>query len=172
MSVGKKILKLRLQAKRSQREISNVSGLAVSYLSRLENDRITPSIRTLRKIAQALEVSLTALIDREPTGEVQGERCPVTPSGRCILNQMFAGRGRKPKSQSETYSPQQLDILRLCNLLLQTEDKEIFTTLSVVLKSLLAVTESRKAVDIQTKSAFETAPEIPDMATPRKPATV
>jgi transcriptional regulator with XRE-family HTH domain len=172
MSVGKKILKLRLQAKRSQREISNVSGLAVSYLSRLENDRITPSIRTLRKIAQALEVPLTSLIDREPAGEVQGERCPVTPSGRCILNQMFAGRGRKPKSQSETYSPQQLDILRLCNLLLQTEDKEIFTTLSVVLKSLLAVTESRRGVEIPAKCAFEAAPEITDIGTPRKPATV
>lgn len=172
MSVGKKILKLRLQAKRSQREISNVSGLAVSYLSRLENDRITPSIRTLRKIAQALEVPITALIDREPAGEVQGERCPVTPSGRCILNQMFAGRGRKPKSQSETYSPQQLDILRLCNLLLQTDDKEIFTTLSVVLKSLLAVTESRRVVGIQSEGALEVGPEIPDMGAPRKPATV
>ncbi len=172
MSVGKKILKLRLQAKRSQREISNVSGLAVSYLSRLENDRITPSIRTLRKIAQALDVPLTALIDREPAGDVQGERCPVTPSGRCILNQMFAGRGRKPKSQSETYSPQQLDILRLCNLLLQTDDKEIFTTLSVVLRSLLAVTESRNVVEMKAAPAFEPAPELTDVPAPRKSATV
>jgi len=161
-----------LQAKRSQREISNVSGLAVSYLSRLENDRITPSIRTLRKIAQALDVPLTALIDREPAGEVQGERCPVTPSGRCILNQMFAGRGRKPKSQSETYSPQQLDILRLCNLLLQTEDKEIFTTLSVVLRSLLAVTESRNVVEIKTPAVFEPAQDLTDVPAPRKSAAV
>ena len=144
MNVGKKILKLRLQAKLSQREISNLSGLAVSYLSRLENDRITPSIKTLRKISQALNVPLTALLDREPTAQAQGgERCPVTPSGRCIMNQLFAGRGRKPKSQTETYSPQQLDLLRLCNMLLQTDNKEIFNALSVVMRSLLALSECK-----------------------------
>jgi len=144
MNVGKKILKLRLQSKLSQREISNISGLAVSYLSRLENDRITPSIKTLRKISQALGVPLTALLDREPVGEVQGERCPVTPSGRCIMNQLFAGRGRKPKSQSETYSPQQLELLRLCNTLLQRDNKEIFNALAVVMKSLLALSECQE----------------------------
>lgn len=143
MNVGKKILKLRLQAKLSQREISNLSGLAVSYLSRLENDRITPSIKTLRKISQALNVPLTALLDREPAAQTQTERCPVTPSGRCIMNQLFAGRGRKPKSQTETYSPQQLDLLRLCNMLLQTDNKEIFNALSVVMQSLLALSECK-----------------------------
>jgi transcriptional regulator with XRE-family HTH domain len=143
MNVGKKILKLRLQAKLSQREISNLSGLAVSYLSRLENDRITPSIKTLKKISQALGVPLTALLDREVATEVAAERCPVSPSGRCIMNQLFAGRGRKPKTQTETYSPQQLELLRLCNLLLQSDNKEVFTALSVIMRSLLALVESK-----------------------------
>jgi transcriptional regulator with XRE-family HTH domain len=150
MSVGKRILKLRLQSKRSQKDVSELSGLAVSYLSRLENDRIAPSIRTLTKIAGALEVPVTALFDREPSAEAPGERCPVTSSGRCILNQMFAGRGRKPETQLETYSPQQLDILRLCNLVLQKENKEIFGVLSVVLKSLLAFSmHAREDFDVR-----------------------
>jgi transcriptional regulator with XRE-family HTH domain len=148
MTVGKKILKLRLQSKRSQREISIASGLAVSYLSRLENDRIIPSIRTLNRIAHALGVPLTALFDRDTGTERVREGCPVSPSGHCLLDQMFAGRGRKPKTQTETYSPQQLEILRLCNFLLQTEDKEIFSTLSVVMKSLLALSSSKRPVNL------------------------
>ncbi|HXK58645.1 MAG TPA: helix-turn-helix transcriptional regulator [Acidobacteriota bacterium] len=144
MNVGKKILKLRLQSKMSQREISNISGLAVSYLSRLENDRITPSIKTLRKISGALGVPLTALLDREPGCEAHGEKCPVTPNGRCIMNQLFAGRGRKPKSQTETYSPQQLELLRLCNTLLQLDDREISNALAIVMKSLLALSENKE----------------------------
>ena len=157
MNVGKKILKLRLQSKLSQREISNISGLAVSYLSRLENDRITPSIKTLRKISQALGVPLTALLDREPAGEVPAERCPVTPSGRCIMNQLFAGRGRKPKSQVETYSPQQLDLLRLCNTLLQRDNKEIFNALAVIMKSLLALSDCQEQKQV-TSQPTESAP--------------
>jgi transcriptional regulator with XRE-family HTH domain len=150
MTVGKKILKLRLQSKRSQREISMASGLAVSYLSRLENDRIIPSIRTLTRIAQALGVPLTALFDRDTGTEPAREGCPVSPSGHCLLDQMFAGRGRKPKSQNETYSPQQLEILRLCNFLLQTDDREVFTTLSVVMKSLLALSASKRPVALDS----------------------
>ncbi len=146
MTVGKKILKLRLQSKQSQREVSRLSGLAVSYLSRLENDRIVPSIRTLNKIADALEVPLTSLLDHETTPERTGEGCPVSPSGKCILNQLFAGRGRKPKSHHETYSPQQLDILRLCNYLLQTEDKQVFTALSVMMRGLLSMKDPKNKV--------------------------
>jgi transcriptional regulator with XRE-family HTH domain len=168
MNVGKKILKLRLQAKLSQREISVLSGLAVSYLSRLENDRITPSIKTLKKISQALGVPLTALLDREVASEAPAERCPVSPSGRCIMNQLFAGRGRKPKTQSETYSPQQLELLRLCNLLLQTDNKEIFTALSVIMKSFLALTEAQEQRPLRTVEAASTSlSPVPLTAAPR-----
>ena len=169
MNVGKKILKLRLQAKLSQREISNLSGLAVSYLSRLENDRITPSIKTLRKISQALNVPLTALLDREPTAQAQGERCPVTPSGRCIMNQLFAGRGRKPKSQTESYSPQQLDLLRLCNMLLQTDNKEIFNALSVVMQSLLALSECKGQQSARPAARTVELKSLPRSAASRTP---
>ncbi|MGW8178327.1 MAG: helix-turn-helix domain-containing protein, partial [bacterium] len=48
-NVGKRILRLRLERKKTQREVSELTGLAVSYLSRLENGRITPSIPTLTK---------------------------------------------------------------------------------------------------------------------------
>ncbi len=135
MTLGKRILELRLKSKRTQQQVSELTGLAVSYLSRLENDRMSPSIRTLTKISKALHVPLTSFFDDKPVLEAK-DRCPVSLSGRCILDQLFVGQGRRPKTNLESYSPQQLEILRACNYLLHTGDKEIVKMLSLLMKSL------------------------------------
>ncbi len=144
MSVGKKILSIRLGARRSQREVAVSAGLAVSYLSRLENDRIAPTLRTLSKVADALGVALSALFE-SPSILEAADRCPVALSGKCILDQLFAGRGPSPKGDKESYSPRQLQALRLCNFLLHTGDKELLQTLMTMLQSLLTLSESRSA---------------------------
>ncbi len=135
MTLGKKILELRLRSKKTQQQVSQSTGLAVSYLSRLENDRINPSVRTVSKVAEALHVPLTSFFEDKPILEAK-DRCPVSLSGLCILDQLFVGRGRKPDTDLETYSPQQLEILRACNDLLHTGDKQIVKMLSVLMKSL------------------------------------
>lgn len=142
MSLGKKILRLRLNARKTQRDISEVTGLAVSYLSRLENDHIVPSIPTLKKIADALGLQVTAFFDEQPVLEF-GDRCPVSSSGRCILDQMLVGRGRLPRTKWEGYTPQQLEVIRLCDFLLHTGDKEITSSLSTMLESLFAYSTAK-----------------------------
>lgn len=142
MSFGKQILRLRIQSKTTQQEVSQLTGLAVSYLSRLENNRVTPSIRTLSKISKALQVPITAFFDSEPVLE-ESDRCPVSTSGTCILDQMLVTRGRKPNGHGEGYSPHQLEILRQCNFLLHTGDREIVASLTTMMKSLLALSISR-----------------------------
>jgi len=141
MSVGKRILRLRLEANRTQREISEVTGLAVSYLSRLENGRITPTIPTLSKIAKALNVDVTAFFGQDPPLE-SGDRCPVSTSGRCVLDQLLVGRGRRPDTNWEGYTPHQLELLRLCDYLIHTGDKGILDSLQTVMEALLAFTNS------------------------------
>ncbi len=135
MTLGKRILELRLESKRTQQQVSQLTGLAVSYLSRLENDRMSPSIRTLTKISMALHVPLTSFFDKKPILEAK-DRCPVSLSGHCILDHLFVGQGRKPDTDLESYSPQQLEILRACNYLLHTGDKEIVKLLSLLMESL------------------------------------
>ncbi len=73
--------------------------------------------------------------DDKPVLEAK-DRCPVSLSGGCILDQLFVGLGRKPETNLESYSPQQLEILRACNFLLHTGDKEIVKMLSLLMKSL------------------------------------
>ena len=146
MSFGKQILRLRMQSKATQQEVSQLTGLAVSYLSRLENNRVTPSIRTLSKISKALQVPISAFFDSAPVLE-ESDRCPVSTSGKCILDQLLVTRGRKPNGHGEGYSPHQLEILRQCNFLLHTGDREIVASLSTTMKSLLALSISKNKKD-------------------------
>lgn len=151
MTTGKRIQWIRMQAKKTQQDLAESSGVAISYLSRLENDRIAPTVRTLGKIATALRVPVSSLFDE---GEVleAADSCPVSLSGSCILDQIFAGRGQKPKMNVESYSPLQLKALRLCNFLLHTQDKDLLRTLLTMLESLLALNESR-STGTKTKPA-------------------
>lgn len=142
MSVGKRIVQLRMQAGKSQREVSEETGIAVSYLSRLENNHINPSVRTLDKLARNLGVPVGTFFDGEPVLEA-GDRCPVSTSGRCILDQLYVGRGRKPKGNRESYTPEQLELLRICNFLLHCGDRDIYSAISTMTRSLLALAESR-----------------------------
>jgi transcriptional regulator with XRE-family HTH domain len=137
MSVGRKIRQLRLESRITQRELGDVTGLAVSYLSRVENGRLTPTLPTLTKVADALSVPLTTLFDAKATLEAK-DQCPVSLSGRCLLDHPFTGRGKRPKKGVESYSREQLEALRLCNFLLHTGDKELLRSLLTILKGLLA----------------------------------
>jgi len=138
MSVGRKIHQLRLESRITQRELGEATGLAVSYLSRVENGRLTPTLPTLTKIAGALSVPLTALFDATATLEAR-DICPVSLSGRCVLDHLFVGRGKRPTKGVEAYSREQLEALRLCNFLLHMGDKELLRTLLTILKGLLAL---------------------------------
>ena len=120
------------------------TGLAVSYLSRLENDRITPTVKTLDRIAKAFDVSVTQFFETHPAADAK-DRCPVSLSGKCILDQLSAPRGKKANAGNESYSPAQLQVLRLCNFLIHTRDHQMLAVLTTILESLLALRESRAA---------------------------
>lgn len=144
MSIGKRLLLLRTQSNQTQRELARSAAIAAPYLSRLEHDRIIPSVRTLSKIAAVLGVPLTAFFNGATTIEA-ADRCPVSLSGRCILDESYAGRTRLPNAGSAAYSGPQLEALKLCNLLLHKGDQEVSRRLLRTMKLLLAQVESHKA---------------------------
>ena len=154
MSVGRRIQRLRLESNKSQREVAEATGLAISYLSRLENGHVNPSVGTLARISEAFGIPLSCFFDGESVLET-GDRCPVSPSGRCILDQPFVNRGRKPKSELESYSPQQLRVLRMCSLLLQTGQPHIVRSLNILIESLFTLASSSD--DVRLKKILEQA---------------
>ena len=55
------IKEIRLKKKITQEELSRKSGISESYISELENNLKMPTILTLCKLAEALEVEITKL---------------------------------------------------------------------------------------------------------------
>lgn len=58
MTVGKRIRSLRQQRGLSQGDVERKTGMLRCYISRTENNHLVPSLESLEKFAQALEVPL------------------------------------------------------------------------------------------------------------------
>jgi transcriptional regulator with XRE-family HTH domain len=67
-SIGRTIKLIRIEKGLSQGDIERRTRLLRSYLSRVENGHTVPSLDTLGRIAAALEVSVSKLVD-PPEGE-------------------------------------------------------------------------------------------------------
>jgi transcriptional regulator with XRE-family HTH domain len=73
MLIGDRLRTIREEKKLSQGDIEHRSGLLRCYISRVENGHTIPSVETLEKMAQALEVPLYQLF-------YAGEEPPPLPN--------------------------------------------------------------------------------------------
>lgn len=65
MTLGQKIKELRVRNAYTLENLANLSGLSIVTICVVENDKRVPSLSTLRKLADALDVDvkeLTALL--------------------------------------------------------------------------------------------------------------
>jgi len=60
LDFGKTVKELRLQNKMTLRDLAKISGCSISFLSQLERDLVSPTVASLRKIADALDVTITS----------------------------------------------------------------------------------------------------------------
>ena len=66
IDVGSRLRQLRQERGKSMRALARASGLSTNALSMIERARTSPSVSTLYKIADALEVPITAFFRAEP----------------------------------------------------------------------------------------------------------
>jgi len=62
-SIGDNIRKYRRKKNLTQKQLGVLLGLSNTYLSDIENNRTNPSIKTLKKVAKALEISYIELLE-------------------------------------------------------------------------------------------------------------
>jgi DNA-binding XRE family transcriptional regulator len=151
MSIGTRIIQLRDQKGITQQQLSDRTGLAASYLSRIENRHLEPRPQTLRKIALALGVPISEIF-QERSVQLGTLQCLVTASGNCVMNLLQSSHGRRAPAAAESYTPRQLRLLRMANYVIQTADKRILDSLEVLLGALLAVAQH------ETDKSGKTAP--------------
>lgn len=65
-SIGQRLKRLRLERGLSQRDLSS-PGISYAYISRIEADARTPSVKAMRRIAGKLGVTVEHLERGEPT---------------------------------------------------------------------------------------------------------
>lgn len=76
MDIGIKIKKIRILQNLTLQELSEKCGCSKSMLSKIENSAANPSIATLSKIAKALQIKMSVLLDEEDMGT-----CVYTAAG-------------------------------------------------------------------------------------------
>ncbi len=137
MSIGTRIIQIRNQKDLTQKQISERSGIATSYLSRVENRRLEPRPKTLRRIAEALGVPVSDLF-LEGSPDRKTSQCLITITGTCIMDLLRSGRGKMARAGAESYTVQQLQLLRMANYLIQSGDARLLDALDLLLNALLA----------------------------------
>ena len=68
-----KIQKYRIARRLTQENLAEKVDLSVSYISEIENGKKRPSLKTLEKIAAALEVSLVSLMGEDDKKDAEKE---------------------------------------------------------------------------------------------------
>ena len=67
MKLGEKIRSLRTEKHMTLRDLSKKSGCSLGFLSQVERDKVSPTISSLKKIADALETNIISLFEEEQT---------------------------------------------------------------------------------------------------------
>ncbi|WP_035587399.1 helix-turn-helix domain-containing protein [Hippea jasoniae] len=63
MDVGNKIREIRLKKNMTLRDLSRKSGCSLGFLSQVERNLVSPTISSLRRIADALDINIISLFE-------------------------------------------------------------------------------------------------------------
>jgi len=134
--LGRRAAAHRGQLGLSQTVIARRAGLAASYLSRIENGKIFPTVPTAQKIATALRIPLSELLAPAPP-ERKKKGCPVTAKGVCLIDLIDPKWGFGSRGRAERYSPRQIRLMRGFTALVRKGSPELLKSLEVVVGGLL-----------------------------------
>ena len=134
LTLGKRIHQIRRARHLTQREVARRTGLAEPFLSRIENERAEPSLKTLQRLTTAMDVTLGDLLELG-AGRFKSA-CPVSHSGRCIAELIYQP-GPRRQVIGERYTARQLRVLQFANYLVQCADRGTLVALETVMRGMV-----------------------------------
>jgi len=140
--LGQRIAAHRSQLGLSQTVVAERAGLAASYLSRIENGKIFPTVPTAQKIAAALRLPLSELLRPTPS-ESKNRGCPVSAKGTGLIDLIDPKWGFGSRSRTERYSPRQIRLMRRFTTLVREGSPELLKGLEVVVSGLLETSKPK-----------------------------
>ncbi len=142
--IGKRIAARRNQQGLSQGIVSRRSGLDPSYLSRIENSKVHPTVRTAMRIADALRISLEDLLGPSPPSR-RHRPCPVSASGNCLMDLIDSGPGSPARREGENYTLRQIRLLRLFTHVVQKKDPATLKAFETLFNQIMDGASRRRA---------------------------
>lgn len=104
MIYGERIRNLRQERKLSLKELSRKSGLSVSYLSEVERGRKTPSLNTIDKLCNALNISSREFVQDYESNYVYNDGQCIQLGQRIKLHREEQGVNQTELSRSTGFS--------------------------------------------------------------------
>jgi len=134
--ISKRIAGARHRGRLSQATVSKRAGMHPTYLSRIERGKVHPTVGTAMRLAAALRISLNDLLGPSPSTQ-KGQPCPVSSSGRCLMDLFDAGPDSGRGGGDEVYSSQHLRLLRKFLALLRESDPNLLAALEALVREFL-----------------------------------
>lgn len=111
--VGRNLRKIRLNKALSLSRLSEMASISVAQLSKIENGKVSPSLAVLRKLADALGVSLAAMVAESvppqlnPVFKGEGYTFRRNTSGKEPIEEVFLHMSQEARMQPEliTFPP-------------------------------------------------------------------
>jgi transcriptional regulator with XRE-family HTH domain len=135
--IGPRLGALRARRGLSQGTLARRSGIAASYLSRIENGRVQPTFPTIWRLLHAMQADLTEILDPRPTVDARRGHCPLTEHGHCLLDLIRTEAEVAREPQLEFYTARELKLLHDIALWCKHGPRERVRALDVLLQELL-----------------------------------
>lgn len=88
LAIGTHLRRIRTRQNRTIQEIANKCNLSKSMISKIETNKVVPSVATLAKLAKSLGTSVSALLENNSS-----LTCVMTPAGQPQENLTQTDRG-------------------------------------------------------------------------------
>src|ERR687894_104928 len=102
--IGDKLRETRKRALLTQQQLAEKSGVGVTTIIRIERNQVEPQARTIRKLAEALDVEPFELLKGENDGKAghgRGDQTP--PQGRAVHGPLHGADGHRIEAQGHLW---------------------------------------------------------------------
>ncbi|WP_108652605.1 cupin domain-containing protein [Dongshaea marina] len=100
MDIGYKLKHLRQKAQLSQRELAKRAGVTNGFISQLENNQLSPSIASLKKVLDGFPISLADFFTEndETSANVVFRASEMPDLGSGDIQYLLVGHGKTPRA--------------------------------------------------------------------------
>ena len=140
--IGRRLANARLRRGLSQGTVARLARLDPSYISRIETGRVTPTIRTLRRVADAMHVPIEEIAGKAPTNGAAARPCPVSHSGVCLMDLVRSEATGGHPDDHVLFTPSQIKLIRRFAEWVRTTTHDRHRAMEVLLRDLGGTTRA------------------------------